>query len=55
MKMTRTEIVTYGAVVVLLTAVSYHTVNVESERPKYVNERHEYICSTLPKPHPDCP
>ncbi|QFG06517.1 hypothetical protein PQC12_gp119 [Synechococcus phage S-SCSM1] len=55
MKMTRTEIVTYGAVVVLLTAVSYHTVNVKSERPKYVNERHEYICSTLPKPHPDCP
>jgi len=54
-KMTRTEIVTYGALVFLLTGVTIHTINVESERPKYVNERHEHICSTLPKPHPDCP
>mgnify|MGYP000630174282 CR=1 FL=1 len=53
--MTRTEVVTYGALVVILTGVTIHTVNVETEQPKYVNERHEHICSTLPKPHPDCP
>jgi hypothetical protein len=48
--MNKTEIVTYGALVLLLTGITIHTVNVEQERP----ERRESICATLPKPHPDC-
>lgn len=51
MKMTRTEIATYGIMVALLTAVSYHTLNVENEKP----ELRQHVCSTLPQPHPDCP
>jgi hypothetical protein len=48
--MIKTEIVAYGALVVLLTGLTIHTVNVEQDRP----ERREHVCSMLPQPHPDC-
>ena len=48
--MNKTEIVTYGALVLLLTGITIHTVNVEQDRP----ERREQVCSMLPQPHPDC-
>jgi hypothetical protein len=51
MIMDRTEIFAYGALVLLLTGVTIHTINVEKERP----ELRQHVCSTLPKPHPDCP
>ena len=50
-QMNKTEIVTYGALVLLLTGLTIHTINVEQDRP----ERREQVCSTLPQPHPDCP
>ena len=48
--MSKTDIVTYGALVLLLTGVTIHIVNVEQDRP----ERREQVCSMLPQPHPDC-
>jgi len=48
--MNRTETLAYGSLVLLLTVLTIHTVNVEQERP----ERRESICATLPQPHPDC-
>ena len=48
--MIKTEIVAYGALVVLLTGLTIHTVHVEQDRP----ERREQVCSMLPQPHPDC-
>ena len=50
MIMNRTETLAYGSLVLLLTVLTIHTVNVEQERP----ERRESICATLPQPHPDC-
>jgi len=49
--MNRTETLAYGSLVLLLTVLTIHTVNVEQERP----QNRERICATLPKPHPDCP
>ena len=49
--MNRTEFVAYGALVLLLTVLTIHAVNVEQDRP----ERRERVCATLPQPHPDCP
>ena len=51
MIMNRTETLAYGSLVLLLTVLTIHTVNVEQERL----ENRERICATLPKPHPDCP
>jgi len=48
--MNRTETLAYGSLVLLLTVLTIHTVNVEQERP----ELRESICATLPQPHPDC-
>jgi hypothetical protein len=48
--MNRTETLAYGSLVLLLTVLTIHTVNVEQERP----ENRERICATLPQPHPDC-
>ena len=49
--MNRTESVAYGSLILLLTVLTIHTVNVEQERP----ESRKSICTTLPQPHPDCP